>query len=137
MSPTGCSRSIYPKRASVVLSGLLSKAAPGPPRAGLGARLARARLQEGDPAGALTALSASADPELPPALAEERALLLARASAATGDLSRALAVLAALATPAADDARASLLEGAKEWAAAERALADLVAKTVPPDGRAR
>ncbi len=124
-----------PRRAGPVLEKLMSGAPAGSARAGFGARLAALRLQEADPAGALAALSASAADGLPPPLVERRGLLFARASGARGDTAGAVAALAELGTPAADDARAAILESAKDWPAAERALTAFVAKTVPPEGR--
>ena len=57
----------------------------GMARAGFGARLAALRLREGDAAGALAALDASAAADLPAELAERRTLLLAAASARRGE----------------------------------------------------
>jgi hypothetical protein len=47
---------------------------------------------------------------------------------------RATAALAALGTVAADALRAELLESAKDWPAAEAALRDYAARTVPDNG---
>ncbi len=111
------------------------QAAPsGVGRAGFGARLAALRLREGDAAGALAALAASVAADLPPELVERRALLLAAASARRGDNDHALAALGTLDSAAADEARATILERANDWPAAQRALADYAAKTVPPEG---
>jgi hypothetical protein len=46
-----------------------------------------------------------------------------------------LSALGSLATAAADEGRASILERANDWPAAQRALADYVAKAVPREGR--
>jgi hypothetical protein len=51
-----------------------------------------------------------------------------------GDTAPAVAELAALGTPAADLARAAILEQVKDWHGAEHALADYVGKAVPPNG---
>ena len=104
-------------------------------RAGFGARLAALRLRESDAAGALAALDASVAADLPAELAERRTLLVADANARRGDSERALAVLATLDSAAADEARATILERANDWPAAQRALADYAAKTVPAEGK--
>jgi hypothetical protein len=123
-----------PKRAAPVLEKLMNATAPGPARAELGARLAAVRLEQKDPAGALLALSASAAAGLPPALDEARTIAFARATAARGQLGPATAALAALDAPAADEARATLLEQAKDWPGAVQALASYASKTVPSQG---
>lgn len=124
-----------PSRASPVLEKLARAAPTGTGRAGFGARLATLRLREGDAAGALTALDEFAAEGLPPGLAERRTLLFAAASARRGDTGRALAALTALGTPAADEARATILERANEWPAAEKALSDYAVHTVPAEGK--
>ena len=48
---------------------------------------------------------------------------------------RALAALATLDSAAADEARATILERANDWPAAQRALTDYAAKTVPAEGK--
>ncbi|MBV8575043.1 MAG: hypothetical protein JOZ58_08390 [Acetobacteraceae bacterium] len=123
-----------PARAGAALNKLMQNGPPGPVRARFGARLAALRLGEHDPSGALAALADSAAQGLTAPLAEERTLLSARAHAERGATAEAVAELAALDTEAADQARASILEAAKDWAAAERALADYAARTVPPEG---
>ncbi len=124
-----------PARIGPLLEHLMRRAPAGPARASVGARLASLRLGENDAAGAVAALAASDAAELPPALAESRVLLGARAAAAQGREADALAALASLDMPAAIDARATILETAKDWPQAEQAVAALVAKTLPPDGR--
>jgi hypothetical protein len=120
-----------PKRAGPVLEKLM-QAAPTPAgRAGFGSRLAALRLREGDAGGALAALSASGAPDLPAELAERRTLLFADASARHGDTDHAMAALASLDTPAADEAKATILERASNWPGAEQALQAYAAKTVP------
>jgi hypothetical protein len=112
------------------------QAAPtGIGRASIGARLAALRLREGDAAGSLAALSASATADAPAELTERRTLLFADANARRGDSERALNALRALDTAAADEARATILERANAWPAAQRALSDYAGKTVPPDGK--
>ena len=124
-----------PKRAGLLLEKLMQAAKSGTVRAGFGARLAALRLREGDAAGALGALDASVATDLPPDLAEHRCLLVAAADARRGDNDRALAALGSLDSAAADEARATILERANDWPAAQRALADYAAKTVPADGK--
>lgn len=123
-----------PSRAGPVLEKLMRAAPTGAGRAGFGARLAALRLAEGNAQNAVAALSASDAPDLPADLAERRGLLLAEANAKRGDTANALASLEAIKTAAADDTRATILERAGDWAAAQRALADYAAKTVPSSG---
>ena len=59
----------------------------------------------------------------------------AAADARRGDSEHALAALGTLDSAAADEARATILERANDWPAAQRALADYAAKTVPPEGK--
>jgi hypothetical protein len=123
-----------PGRAAALLGKLVDGTAPGPARADLGARLAALQLDQGDATAALTTLSASAADGLDAALTERRTILFARATAARGAIGPAVAALVALGTPAATAARADILESAKDWPAAEAALADLAAQSVPASG---
>lgn len=123
-----------PKRAGPVLEKLIQAATSDVARAGFGARLAALRLRESDPAGALTALDASVASGLPSELSERRTLLAATANARRGDGERALSALSALDSAAADEARATILERANDWPAAEKALTDYAAKAVPREG---
>jgi hypothetical protein len=123
-----------PRRAAPVLEKLMQAAVPGAGRAGFGAGLAALKSREGDPAGALASLFASAAPGLPAPLTEQRILLFAAASARTGERDKALAALSGLTSPAADEARATILEQARDWAGATTALAEQVRKTTPTDG---
>ena len=124
-----------PKRAGPVLEKLMQAATSGVARAGFGARLAALRLREGDAAGALAALDASVAADLPAELAERRTLLVAAANARRGDSAGALAALGTLDSAAADEARATILERANDWPAAQRALTAYAAKTVPAEGK--
>lgn len=124
-----------PKRADATLDKLIRAGMPGPGRATLGERLAALRLREGNPAGAAAALDASATPDLPADLASRRTLLAAQANAKLGNTDAATAALAALGTPEADAARATILETAQDWPAAEQALREYAAKTVPRSGQ--
>ena len=127
-----------PKRAAPVLAKLMAMAPSPATRAGFGARLAELRLRENDAPGALAALTGSANPPLAAPLAaplaERRALITAGAQARIGDMTGAVAGLAALGTAAADLARAAILEHAKNWPDAEKALADYLGKTEPRTG---
>ncbi len=124
-----------PKRAGPVLEKLMRASnAPGA-RAGFGARLAAMRLRENDPVEALAALDASDAPNLPDELAQRRTLLAAEANARRGDTERALAALNGQDNAAADEARATILEHANDWPAAQKALAAYVGRIVPPAGK--
>jgi hypothetical protein len=123
-----------PKRAGPVLERMMRGAPIGPIQARLGLRLAEMRFDDGDDAGALTALYGSQAEALPPDLMNDRALLGARVTAHEGHPVEAAAALAELGTAAADDLRATILTDAHEWSGAEAALLDLVAKTVPAVG---
>lgn len=123
-----------PQRAGPVLEKLMQSAPTPVGRAGFGARLAALRLREGDASGALATLAASAAPDLPAPLTERRALVFADASARRGDIGAAVAALVTVGSPAADEARARILEQAKDWPAADRAIADYAARSVPNTG---
>lgn len=123
-----------PSRAGPALERLMANAAVGSPRAEIGARLSDMRLEQGDPAGALSALDASAAPGLADELANRRTMLQARATARQGNLNRAVALLAALPTPEAADLRARLLADAHDWPGALAALSQLADMTVPAQG---
>lgn len=123
-----------PQRAGPVLDRLMRAAPAGVARATLGARLAALRMDNGDPQGAVVALTASNATDLPAALIETRTLVLARARAAQGDLPAATAALTALGSAAADDLRANLLAASGDWRGALVALSDLSAKVVPAEG---
>ncbi len=124
-----------PRRAGPVLEKLMRTSNAPAARAGFGARLAAMRLRENDPAEALAALDASAAPDLPDELARHRTLLAAEANARRGDTERALAALNGQDNAAADEARATILEHANDWPAAQKALAAYVARIVPPTGK--
>ena len=123
-----------PLRAREVLKPLLAGTPPGVVRAGIGARMAQLSLDAGTGADAEAVLAASVAPDLPPALAEQRVLIEARARAARNDRAGALALLTTLGTAPADDLRAALLAQAGEWRAALDALTVLAAKRVPASG---
>ena len=124
-----------PKRAGPVLEKLMQAAPTAAGRAAFGARLAALRQREGDSFGVLAALGDSAGEDLPQELVERRTLLLAEANARRGNADKALAAMGSLSTAAADEARASILERGNDWPAAEKALTDYTAKTVPAQGK--
>lgn len=123
-----------PGRAGPVLDALIAAAAPGPARAGIAVRLAQMHVDAAAFPAAEATLRATDAPDLPPALIEQRILLLARARAAQGDLPAAVASLQALGTAPADELRATLLSQAADWPGSLAALADLAAKAIPAAG---
>jgi len=123
-----------PKRAGPVLEKLMQAAPTVASRAGFGTRLAALRLREGDASGALAALSSSDEATLPTELRERRSLISAAANSLKGDNDRALAALSKLTTAAAAEARATVMERENDWPAAQRALAEYAARTIPPTG---
>ncbi len=131
-----------PRRAGPQLERLMQAVPAGPGRAGFGASLAALKLREGDAQGALAALSASAQTglaagmaaDLPPSLADQRALLGATASARAGEPAKALAALAPLSGLAAGELRATILEQQGDWPAAAQTLAAQAALLVPAEG---
>ena len=123
-----------PLRAREVLKPLLAGTPAGVVRAGIGARMAQLSLDAGTGADAEAVLAASVAPDLPPALAEQRVLIEARARAARNDRAGALTLLTTLGTAPADDLRAALLAQTGEWRAALDSLTVLAAKRVPASG---
>lgn len=122
-------------RATKALAGLAHSAPSGPPRAALGERLGRLRLDAGDPQGALAALADSTAPAgLPDAVEARRTLLWARATAAAGDPGAALDAIDGRDDGAALDLRADLQEGQGHWAEATATRASIVAARVPAQG---
>jgi hypothetical protein len=122
-----------PQRAEPVLE-KLTQSATGAAKGLFGLQLATLKLNQADPTGAMAALANSASDSQSAAVAEQRSLLQARALAATGETAKAVDVLHAVGTPAADEARASVLEAAHDWPGATAALVDYVARVVPTDG---
>lgn len=123
-----------PDQAAPILQRLVRGSPAGSPRARFGLHLAATRLESGNAPAALAALQESDGPDLSHALREERDLVRARAQARQGDLPGAVATLSALGTERADELRAGLLEGAKDWPGALAALRDLAAKRVAAAG---
>jgi hypothetical protein len=97
-------------------------------------RLAALRLREGDPGGAIAALVASSGNDLPDDTVQRRKLLLATATARRGDFAAAVKLIADLDSAEADGLRADIMEQAQDWWGADRALAALVARTIPSEG---
>ena len=123
-----------PRRADVVLTRLMQTAPTEMGRVAFGTRLARMRLKEGDAEGALAALGQSSNPDLPPEMKEQRLLISASALGRMGNVNGALNALNGLDSLAADETRAMVLEQARDWAGAKRALGSLVRRTVPESG---
>ncbi len=112
-------------RAAAMLTEAMARADPLQ-KAALGARLAGLRLEEGDAAGTLAALEASAADPIPAELAGERDLLRARAMARRGDALAAIVLLrgmgdAGLATIA------DLAAEAQDWPLASETLLAMTA----------
>jgi tetratricopeptide (TPR) repeat protein len=122
-----------PQRAEPVLEKLM-QSATGAAKGIFGLQLATLHLNQADATGALAVLANSASDSQSAAVAEQRALLQARALAATGETAKAVDMLHAVGTPAADEARAAVLEAAHDWPGATAALVDYVARVVPPNG---
>jgi hypothetical protein len=123
-----------PDRAKPLLQKLMKSVPSTTGQARFGATLAALESRENDDAGALAALDASEVPDLPPGLAEKRALLRANAMAHRGDTAGAAALLASVATPASKEARADILERAQDWTGAEQAWSDYLASALPDSG---
>jgi hypothetical protein len=123
-----------PQRAEPVLEKLLRTAPTDSAKARYAFSLARLRLRGGDPAGALAVLDANQTATTPPEIAEDSLLLRADAKAQRGDPAAAIALLTQMRTPRATEARASLLENARDWPAAQQAWSDLTTQTVPDRG---
>jgi len=123
-----------PERAKPVLGKLMKSTASVGGKARFGATLAALDSREMDETGALAALDASEGQGLPPDLAEKRALLRANAMAHSGNPAAAAATLTAIGTPATNEARATILEQAQDWPAAEQAWSAYTATALPPEG---
>jgi hypothetical protein len=123
-----------PDRARPVLQKLMKSAASATGKARFGTTLATLEAREKDDAGAIAALDASEGRDLPPELIEKRALLRAYAMAHRGDSAAAAVMLGAIRTPAANEARAMILEQAQDWPGAERAWSDYAATELPENG---
>jgi hypothetical protein len=124
-----------PDRAEPVLAHMMVATDDAEAKAGLGAKLATLRLEGARPLDALAALDASEAATLPASLTATRAVVRARALAASGQVDKALALLTGLSSPQALDVQARLLEDRKDWHRAEGVLLTLAHTTLPPDGR--
>ena len=123
-----------PRRAGPIIERMMAAMPAGAGRAGLGVRLAKMRLGEGDDAGAAAALAGSDAPDLPAALVEQRGLIDARLHARAHDVGGAAAILSAIDSDAADEMRATVLSNAGDWHGAVAALGSLAARSVPAAG---
>jgi hypothetical protein len=124
-----------PERADPILGKLMQATDAPEAKAGLGARLAVLRLDQGDSAGAKAALANSDAAALPAALITHRAVLQARALVLDGAEDAALSALDALDSPEALDLRARLLEKRQDWHGAETVLRRLLEVSLPEKGR--
>ncbi|MCS6921178.1 MAG: tetratricopeptide repeat protein [Elioraea sp.] len=100
-------------------------------RARTGLRLARLRLEDGDPAGALAALAASEPAGSVAGLSEERALIRARALAATAATREARDILRGLTHPAARELEAEMASAEGDWAEVASALTAMLREVAP------
>ncbi len=121
-----------PDRASAFLEKMVASAPAGLARSTFGAKLAGLRLQQGNPAGALDALTATINSSLPAPLLEERTLIFAKAVAGQGDYASARSALLQLDTAQGDATTADLAESAGQWPDAVTALRRMVDGGVPP-----
>ena len=124
-----------PERASAFINEALAHTTSVAERARLGLELARLRLDQADPTGALTELDTTATAGLPPDLSDARTIMQARAETAAGRIDSALATLGPLQGPEVDDLRASELAIKQDWRGETNALASLVAHEVPAKGQ--
>ncbi len=123
-----------PDRARSVLQKLMKSAVTVAGKARFGTTLATLEAREKDDTGAIAALDASEGHDLPPELTAKRVLLRAHAMANRGDQAGAAAILSAISTPAANEARATILEQAQDWPGAERAWSDYASTELPENG---
>lgn len=123
-----------PERAKPVLRKLMASAATDVAKARFGATLATMEAREKHDVSALAALDASEARDLPADLVEQRTLIRAGALARNGDFAAATGLLSKLGTSDASAARAQVFEDAKDWAGAEQAWTDRVAKSFPASG---
>jgi hypothetical protein len=117
------------ERAAVLIGQAAARTA-GAARAALGLRQALLRLADGDAAGTLAALEASAAMPLPEALSTERGILAARAQARLGQHEAAVAALQALGAAGAEPLSHMLLEQ-QDWSGAARAFAAHLCALLP------
>ena len=123
-----------PRQADPVLERLIRAAPAVAAKGEFGARLAALRLENGNAAGSLAALSSSTGTGLSDSLSAQRTLIAARATLALGKPSEAMTLLAPLTSAAADEARATIAEKMPDWPTAEAAMLRVVAASVPAEG---
>jgi hypothetical protein len=123
-----------PDRAEALVAKLLDATTDPSAKAVLGARLASLRLDESNATGALAALDQSMVEDVPDAVADQRAVLRARALVLVGQDDAALRLLAGRGSDDALALQSRLLEKARDWRDAEIVLAKLVQARVPATG---
>jgi hypothetical protein len=123
-----------PDRADALVAKLLGATMDPDAKAALGARLASLRLDQSDATGAIAALDQSLVDDLPDAIADQRAVLRARALVLVGQDDAALRLLAGRGSDDALALQARLLEKARDWHDAETVLTKLVQTHVPAGG---
>ncbi len=118
-------------RASTMLTRLMiAQPEGGLDRARTGLRLAELRLADGDVERSLGALAASEAERLPVALAADRLIVRARATAASGRTEEGLAMLRGL--PGSAEARIEIGAAHGAWGDVASALAELAEARLPP-----
>jgi hypothetical protein len=123
-----------PERANKLVAKLIERTADAEPKAALGARMASLRLDQGDAAGALSALDQTSAADLSQPLDSKRAVLRASALVQLGETAPALSVLATHDGDASWEMQAQIMEKSKDWHGAEGALQKLVQSRVPVNG---
>jgi hypothetical protein len=123
-----------PDRAEALVGKLLDATTDPIAKAALGARLAALRLDQSDATGAIAALDQSLVDDLPDGVADQRAVLRARALVLVGQDDAALRLLAGRGSDEALTLQSRLLEKAQDWHDAETALARMVQTHVPASG---
>jgi hypothetical protein len=123
-----------PDRAEALVAKLLDATTDPSAKAVLGARLASLRLDESNATGAIAALDQSVVEDVPDAVADQRAVLRARALILVGQDDAALRLLAGRGSDDALALQSRLLEKSRDWRDAEIVLAKLVQVRVPATG---
>ena len=123
-----------PERTVPFLEKMVATGKPGVARAAFGGKLAAIRLQKGNAAGGIEALSATVSDELPASLLETRTITFAAAVASQGDLASATRALTELDTERGDLALIELTEAAKHWPEAVAAVRRYADRVIPTSG---
>lgn len=116
-----------PARARPVLEKLLRTAGSPVAKAEFGCSLASLDEREGNHGVARAALDASEMSDLPPDLAERRAIVRAGAMAGSGNDADAVTALLPFHSARAAETRATIAEAVNDWGAAQRAWSDRLA----------